>query len=75
MPTDTPVYQAPEATANEERTIDIKIRVIHTNGQILAECLPTLHNFLIDELPSAGFHAMRALANAINEAIEKGPTQ
>jgi hypothetical protein len=56
------------------RTLEIVIRVVHDKGQINAECVPTLHNFLIDELPRAGYHAMRALANAINDAVERGPT-
>jgi len=61
----------PSATA---RSIDFVIHVVHDKGQLVAECAPTLHNFLLDELPRAGYHAMRALANAVQEAIERGPT-
>lgn len=70
MPEDNlPAGQSPTA-----RSIEITIRVTHDKGRIEAECVPTLHNFLLDELPRAGYHAMRALSNAISEAIERGPT-
>jgi len=65
----------PQEQDTNARTIDIVIRVTHAKGQITAECVPTLHNFLIDELPRAGFHAIRAISNAIADAIDRGPTE
>lgn len=59
----------------DERVVEFTIRVVHAKGMIQADCQPTLvQNFVYDEIPRAGFHAMRALANAIAELLSQQPT-
>ena len=71
---DDGAYGITGPAAEPERSLDLVINVTHKDGKITAACQPTLHSFLTDLLPTAGFHVMRAVCNAIQEEIDRGPT-
>ena len=74
MPDETAQSPGTPAQPAIRRSIQFVIDVVSENGRIDASCQPTLHRFLIDQLPVAGFHAMTALAKSVELAIAKGPT-
>lgn len=74
--TQGPGNPQPETTSapSDARKMQLVIDIVDANGRIDAVCLPSMHRFLIDKMPIAGFHAMVALGKAIEQVIAAGPT-